>query len=499
MNHFKGFLVFILSLTAILVSAQKNQGYDIKFKINNFNGKSALLAYHFGDKQYILDTLEKNTSGYFQFKGDTTIRGGLYLFVLPPKNNYFEFIIDNKESQSFTLETDSADLINKMKVTTSKQNELFFGDIRFISEKRKLADDLQKKIKDAGTDSVQIKKHQASLKGIDNEVISAREKLVKENPGMLYSAILKATKDPEIPETPKDKDGKPVDSLFAYKYYKSHFWDNINFTDDRILLTPVFIGKINQYLDKVCSQANDSLIKETEWLISRTRGNKEMFKYMVVTTLNKYANDKIMGHDAVYVSIAENYYCSGLALAWTDSAQCTKICDRAIKLSPTILGRRAPEVRIMDENDKWVSLSDITSDYTVLYFWDYDCGHCKKVTPKLMQVANAYLDKGANVKFYTVEINGTRDEWKKKLKDYKMTREGVINTADPSRVTGFDKKYDLLSTPRIVILDKDKKIIAKYISSKQMDEILNHYIYGKNEPMVIFEEDTEPTDGGDKH
>ena len=496
MNYLKGILIFIFSLTTLLASAQKSAGYDIKFKINKFSGKKALIAYHFGDKQYILDTLKRQENGYFQMKADTTLRGGLYLFVLPPKNNYFEFIVDNKEGQNFTLETDTADLVLNMKVAGSKQNELFFGDIRFISEKRKIADDLQKKIKDAEGDSTKIKKAQASLKELDKEVIAAREKLTKENPTMLYTAMLKATKDPEIPDTPKDAAGKPLDSLFAYKYYKSHYWDNINFNDERILLTPIFIGRINQYLDKVCSQANDSLIKETEWLISRTRGNKEMFKYMVVTTLNKYANDKIMGHDAVYVSIAENYYCSGIALTWTDSAQCAKICDRAVKLSPTIIGRRAPEVRIMDENDKWVSLSDIDAEYTVLYFWDYDCGHCKKVTPKLMKVANAYLDKGANVKFYTVEINGTREEWKKKLVEYKLTRKGVINTADPSRLTGFDKKYDLLSTPRIVILDKDKKIIAKYISSKQMDEILNHYIYGKDEPMVIFDEDVEPTPDG---
>ncbi len=498
MNYLKGLCVLIFSLTAGFVFAQK--GHDMKFKIHNFKGKKALIAYHFADKQYIMDTLDINSAGYFEMKADTTMRGGLYLFVLPPKNNYFEFIVDNKDTQFFTLETDSADLINKMKVTGSKQNEIFFNDISFISEKRKIVDDLQKKIKESGTDSVKIKKYQAELKDIDKQVVTAREKIMKDNPKMLYTAMLKATKNPEIPDTPKDESGKPLDSLFAYKYYKSHFWDFIDFNDDRLLLTPILLGKINEYLDKVCSQANDSLVKETEWLISRTRGNKEILKFMVVTCLNKYASDKIMGHDAVYVSIGENYYCTGIARAWTDSAQCVKICDRVQKLMPTILERRAPELRIMDEYDKWVSLSEVEADYTILYFWDYDCGHCKKVTPRVVQVVNAYLQKGANIKLYTVQINGTREDWKKKLKDYNLTGKGIINTADPSRITGFDKKYDLLSTPRIVVLDKDKKIKAKYISSKQLDEILNYFLYGKNEPMVLFDEDApEHKDGEGKH
>lgn len=496
MKQVKLLLLSCLILSFLSVNAQKpatSKGHDIKFQVNKYAGNKALIAYHFGDKQYILDTLDRNANGVFEMKADTLLPGGIYLFVMPPKNIYFEFLVDSKDGQQFSLETDTLDFVKNMKVKGSAQNDLFFGDVRFISEKRKQADKLQEDIKIAGSDSVKIKKLQAELKALDKEVIAQRQKIVENNPNMLYSAMLKGTKEPEIPETPKKADGSPVDSAFAYKYYKGHYWDLISFGDDRLLRTPILQGKLNQYLDRVCSPNPDSLSKEALTLIKKSEngGSYEMFKYMVVTLLNKYANSKRMGDDAVYVAIAENYYCTNKALRWTDSAQVKKICDRALSLSSTIIGRPAPEVRIMDEYDKWQSLYDVKADYTVLYFWDYNCGHCKKITPQIAKIAEYYLSKKYNVKFYTVEINGTREEFKKKMAEYGLTREGVINTADPTRQTGFDKKYDILSTPRTFVLDKDKKIIAKYISPKQCDEILNHYINGKDEPLVIFEEEPE--------
>lgn len=493
------FVLLFLFLSTCFLYAQP-KGYRMEFKIDKYQGDKALIAYHFGDKQYIMDTLDRTPGGTFVMQADTVLRGGLYLFVLPPRNNYFEFLVDSKDNQRFTLETDTTNFVENMKVTGSKQNQVFFEDVKFISKKRQEADKLQADIKAAGSDSAKIKPIQAKLKDLDKEVVSKRNVIIQENPAFLYTAMLKSTKEPEIPEAPKGDNGKPLDSLFAYKYYKSHYWEQINFGDDRLLRTPILLGKLNQYLDKVCSPTPDSLVKETRWLIQQTEKGKsfEMYKFMVVTLLNKYANSKRMGDDAVYVEIAFDHYCTGKAYAWTDSAQVKKICDRAMRLAPTLVGKQAPEVRIMDDQERWQSLYDVKADYTVLYFWDYNCGHCKKVTPKIVKIAEHYLGKGANVKFYMVQTAGTREEWKKKAEEYgMMNKPGIINTSDPSRMTGFDQKYDILSTPRTFVLDKDKKIIAKYISARQCDEILNHYLYKIDQPSVIFEEEEEGHD--EKH
>lgn len=487
-------LFFLGALTSCFAQKQtmkENKGYDIKVKVNHYQGKTALLAYHFGDKQYIMDTLTRDDKGYFVAKADTLLPGGIYLFVLPPKNNYFEFLVDPKDNLSFTLETDTADLVKNMKVSGSRQNQIFYDDVRFIGQQRAKAEALNAEYKAAGSDSVKLKSIKNKLQEVDKAVMDARKKIITEFPQYLYASILKSTLEPEVPEAPILANGRK-DSLFSYNYYKGHYWDNIDFLDDRMLRTPLLQGKLFQFLDKVLVQNNDTLTKYAVGLSQKTRKNKEMFKFWVVTTLNHYANSKVMGQDAIYVAMVENFYMTGDAYAWSDSAQVKKIIERAISLSPTIVGRTAPELRIMDDQDKFISVSDIKEEYTVLFFWDYDCGHCKKTVPKLVKIADAYKDN--SVKFYTVETNGTRDIFKQKIKDMDLIRPNIINTADPQRLTGFDKKYDILSTPRIFVLDKDKKILAKYLSAKQLDEILNHFISKEDKPRVILEEDENHDD-----
>ncbi|MEO0469705.1 MAG: TlpA disulfide reductase family protein, partial [Bacteroidota bacterium] len=119
---------------------------------------------------------------------------------------------------------------------------------------------------------------------------------------------------------------------------------------------------------------------------------------------------------------------------------------------------------------KQTPIHSVPGEYVLLYFWDYNCGHCKKVTPRLAESFKQYKDKG--VTLVTVSINGDVDVWKEKLKDYDL--EGAINLQDHKRQSGFDRLYDIRSTPRLFILDKDRKILAKQISVETMEDLLNY-------------------------
>jgi hypothetical protein len=64
------------------------------------------------------------------------------------------------------------------------------------------------------------------------------------------------------------------DSTFAYRYYKAHFWDNIDFSDDRMLRTPIFHPKVKQYMEKLTAQGPDyvdSINASADYLISKAK------------------------------------------------------------------------------------------------------------------------------------------------------------------------------------------------------------------------------------
>jgi hypothetical protein len=81
------------------------------------------------------------------------------------------------------------------------------------------------------------------------------------------------------------------------------------------------------------------------------------------------------------------------------------------------------------------------------------------------------------------------EDWKKKVIEYGIA-DGV-NLQDHYRKSGFDKLYDLRSTPRLLLLDKDKKILAKYISVDQMENLLDHFINGAELKAPIPEEEED--------
>jgi thiol-disulfide isomerase/thioredoxin len=464
-----GWLGLLLSLSACDAQAQPQPpGHHIDVTVDGFTQPEAYLAYYYGDKQYLKDTATV-VDGVFTFQDTERLDGGIYLVVLPPENQYFEIIVD--QDQHFKLHTSTEDYVKNMKIEGSQENKIFYDDIHFLAEMREKAQAIQAEIKAADKGSDQEKALQADLQAINKQVLSQRAGLGEEYPDMLYPKVIAAMEEPEIPPAPTDDNGKALDSLWNYHYYRAHFFDNLDFGDERLLRTPVMNQKITQYLEKLTMRHPDSIAEAVDRIAALARADSNVFQYVVINLLNKYAKSKIMGFDGIYVHIVEKYYLTGDAW-WADAETIKKMEERALAISPTLVGRKAPNFRVQDVNGDYTMPQGVDAEYTVLYFWDYDCGHCKKTTPVLAKAIKLY--DGKSVKLFTVNINGDRDVWKKKLGDYGLADlPNAINTHDARRSSGFDGMYDVRSTPRIFLLDADKKIMAKQISVAQLQEIID--------------------------
>ena len=488
MNRFYAFCL-LLGFFLLPYLSKAQSGYQIQVHIEGFAQSEAYLAYYYGDKQYIKDTVSAS-GGTFTFSGAEALDGGIYLVVLPPDNQYFEIIVD--QDQHFSLTTSLTDLVQSMQVEGSSDNQIFYDDIRFLASKRKQAEGIRKMQELQAKDSPKAKDYTAQLATINEEVQSYRDALVQKHPNMLYSKVIQSLKEPQIPEAPKDATGQPLDSLFAYKYYKQHFFDQIDFGDSRLLRTPVMYNKADQYLEKLTYKMPDSLVVSIDRIVGLAKADDDVFQFFVVNLLNKYANSKIMGMDQVYVHMVEKYYMSGDAW-WTDSSTLAKMTERALAISPTLINRKAPNFYAPDGDNHNHYLHNVPGSYIVLYFWDIDCGHCKKVTPKLAKTFGQYKDH--DVTLFTVSINGTQEDWKKSLEKYQLLEhKQAVHTHDPYRKSGFDGLYDLRSTPRLFLLDENKTILAKQISVDQMEEILNREL-GLPAPV---RESSEEEETGDK-
>lgn len=467
-------LITLMMIISVSAFAQKD-GYELKFKMEGCPEGKAILAYYYGNKQYIKDSTRVDANGAFTFKGDENLDQGIYIAVMPPDNKYFEVIVD--DDQYFSMNSKHKSPVRNMKVTGSEENKRFYDYLGFLETQKdkskpltSKADELKKADSLGYQDLPEFKELQDKMGAIDDEVKEYKNKFIEDYPNSLLSKVFLASKDPEVPEAPVLENGK-VDSTFAYRYFKQHYWDNVDFSDDRIIRTPVFHNKLERFMTKTVYQIPDSVIKEATFLIEKTRKSKELFKYTVFWITSHFETSKQMGMDAVFVHMAKNYYMTGQAF-WADSTTVAKIGDRAKKLDYSLLGKTAPNLIMQDTSGAFQIMHAIQTDYTIAYFWDPTCGHCKKVTPKVKEFYDKFKDE-LDVEVYAVQTNAEEhEEWIKYIKENKLD---WINVEDPEQKTAYKYLYDIYSTPVIYLLDKDKKIIAKRLGAEDLEGFIRHH------------------------
>jgi len=449
-------------------------GYNIKVTIKPFRTGWLFLGYHFGKKQYLLDSSRINSQGQATFQGKEKLFGGVYLIVYPRKNGWFEILVDKQ--QNFSVVADSSDVLNKSQFVNSLDNQVFNQYQRFAQQKGIAVADLQKKLVTtrSSSDSAAIR---TQISGIGKEMQQYRENFIKNNPKSLLAALFKLMKDPEIPPASQQPGGK-YDSAYAYQYYKSHYWDGVSFSDDRLVRTPVLEPKLSKYFDNVLMQNPDTLVMEADKIILASSVNKETFKYYLSTLTDKYVNPTYMGQDKVFVHLFEKYYVTGQADYWMNDKYKKFIFDRGYSLMANVIGEKAANIELIDSSDKPLPLYSVKAPYTIVCFWDPTCSHCQEVVPKLDSIFESKW-KSRGVALYGVLVDGGKDQWLKYIREHNLKdwihvyQTQAMKDADyAANKAGFRQLYDVYQTPILYLLDNEKRIIAKKLSYSQLDDFL---------------------------
>ncbi len=447
-----------------------------------FAGDTLILGHYFRESLIIQDSAILDANGRGAFSGSKMLPSGLYLIYLPNKNR-FDLLID--KNQNFSVESDTSDMTRKTRITGDSDNILFYRYQTYVADQREKALGLQKRlITSSKEDSAAIK---IQLEEINKEVISYVTDLVDSNPGTFLSKFLISLKEVEVPDPPRDNNGIITDSAFQVRYFKSHYFEYFDLSDVRLLRTPFYEKKLMYYLDNLIIPAPDTVFKEVDHLILLSRADTFLFKYMLTTLFNYYANSKYLGMDAVYVYIAEKYYIP--EATWSEKKFIEDLNKRVVKIKPLLIGKTAPDiqlVRVADEHflvaaedtslkknpyvGDFFNLKNVSAKYVLLYFWEADCGHCKKSIPELHAMYERLKPKG--VKVISVHmLSGIPG--KEKWVDFVTTHNlyGWINAWNPYDFS-YREIYDINSSNILYLFDKDKKILAKHISPEQAEQII---------------------------
>lgn len=456
----------------VTTKAINTGGRNIPITLTPLKNCKVYLGSYLGTGRTLVDSAMLNDKSQGVFKGDKKLPGGIYFVVTPQLTIQFEVLMDNV--QQFSIKGDTS-LKDQAIITGSVDNDLFKNYTSYSVEKGQLIQQLSAAYK-AATNKADSTRLINALTKADKELQDHRMNIIQQHPNSLLAMLFNTMKRPETPAIPITN-GK-ADSTYPFRYVKDHFWDDVLFNDDRLLRTPFFEPKLDDYFKYYVSPEPDSIIEEVKYILLSARTGKEIYPYLLTKFTNKYMNPEFMGQDKVFVYLFENFYAKGDTTILNAASRKTVI-ERAYSLMANQLGKPAPVLNLTDTLGKATALYNIKADFTIVAFWDPNCGHCKDEMPRLDSFYHSKW-KNLNVAIYGVNIyENELPAWKKFIAEKKLVgwthayqTKAAKDAEERSGAPSYRQLYDIFKTPTLYLLDKEKRIVAKQLSLEQFDDLI---------------------------
>ena len=466
----KGLFFIILSL---FVSRSYAQQFSLTLIAPQYHEGVAYLTYYYGKNMNVEDSAIVSQNGVAVFQKENKVQPGVYSIVFPGKRFTFDFLIDTTQKITI-LARDTANLILATEVNNNPENDIFRDYQRFIAHKGPLLEKERAAFMASKT-RADSTLHQNNYKTINDSLVAYRETLMNKYPESMLSALLKSMKEPEVLHQ------RPInrqDTIDNYWYYKKHYWDGVAFNDARIIRTPFFVPKVERFFRQVENQDADSLIRAVDYYLLLSRTTPEMYKFLLNWFTDEYYQPKYMGQDKVFVHLFEKYHSKGVS-NWLSEKQLKMISDRAYMVMSNLVGVPASPLMMTDVSGKAAPLYTIDANFTVVAFWDPTCGHCQQELPRIDSIYKAKWKK-EGVRIYAVLTdNSVKPQWEKFITDHQLTEWTHVYESDAQEKKvkdgnepSYRQLYDVIQTPTIYLLDKEKRIIAKKLTIEQLDDVI---------------------------
>ena len=490
------FLKTIIVLLFLATVPVFSQDYEISVALNSRND-TVLMGYYFAksDRMYSSDTMIlKNGKGVF--RGGKQLAKGVYFLYSGGRK--LDFLIG--DNHKFGIAADTADFVNLTKFASSPDNEVFWQYQHLMVERGKQQQQLGELYRNATSDderndvrAKQINLNKESLENIDQ--------LIEDNSHLFVSRYIRSLIPTEarLPEPPRDEQGRITDSTYVYRWYRAHFFDNLNIYDPDMLRTQFYEQKLLDYLTKVIPQQADTVCVELDKILKKAQENDEIFKYILITVFNHFAGSKSLREgylvpENVKLHLAEKWY---IPYATWSSEEFIKQCKEDVAnnkmnrmdhpappiepllvLPPEHFKAAALDTAI--KNDIYVGRvindfrKELKSKFTILFFWDYSCGHCKTA---IQELQNAWEElKRDDYQIIAVQIVTTKEakaKWIDFINEHNMF--DWINAWSPyaySAENYYRETYNLAVVPKMYLLDENSIIVLKNIVPEQLKDII---------------------------
>ena len=421
------------------------------------------IGQHFRDEYKVLDSATA-AKGSAVFSGKKKMDKGVYVLMKDHKTKMFDFMID--DSRTFTVTFDEKYSNSCMKVVGSKANTLMYA---YMS-----------KIDWANEQSKLLKDNKTQMDALSKEMKDYIDNYQKQNAQYRFTQLVSMFGGVDVPDHIPAGSSDTNLREWQARYYRTHFWDNVDLADHSLIYTPQLFEKTNLYFFGVLYyQDADTITKYAESLLNRVANDSTMLRYFMDFALPKYEHStKNIGWDQVFVNLVEDYYLKGKC-PWATKAEVYNKRQTVEFLKQSLIGAMGQELIMADTNQSedpkdWISSHALPQKYVMLWFWDPDCNHCKKQTAELITLYDSMTRANNKVfEVYAVGYESDVEKWKGYVRKHKLP---FINVGGPNVNIDYQEAYNVHGAPTMILLNADRQIIMnKTLATKNVLPFIEQY------------------------
>ena len=445
----KNLIIALLVFVSLCSCAQND--FLFTGEIQNSPGEEVIVMSLYGDNVEILDTVATAGGQFLYSPGPAVSHGVLRLDA--GNRNYIDLIYDGNP---LDFVVDYNDPLLRMEIIESDENRLWY---RY----RQSRESFERRLAVLGNalsyypdnDPFYATMQDEYLTILEDQEIFMDEMAVM-NTKTMAGFLIRCDIMPVIPQ-----EFSPKDQL---AWVKEHFYDNIDFSDDRVLYSDILPKKIIEYLKLYANRnlAREMLeqeyMKSVDHIMSFVGGKNDEVEEMVI-------NHMINGFQQLEFQDVVTYIVNEYVLGNTcvDEERKATLEERIEGFDKMAIGKIIPDFSITTTKGETIT-QESNTPYRLIMFWASWCPHCLQDMPEIISNLNEVDQK--QIEVITVSVDEVKEEWEEAKKGHP---DWWKESCDLKGWNGdMANDFYIYATPTILLLDQSGKILSKPVNSGQL-------------------------------
>lgn len=408
-------------------------------------GSTIRLSKYIGDMQIDLDSIRYRGEAELNFAYDQRFTDGVYAIDINTLESFQFVLVDQEKLTAHIYESGSG---MAFKADGSKENDAFNIMLNLSEVYSKSMDTLSFAMSklsdfaprhDAVTDSLTGAYHNIAV--AYNHSLDLLVNLFPKS----YTAQVLIPLDRIPLRIQRPEWNKTFDNDAAFNHV--HYFDLIDFSDERIITNPFLTNKILEFLYSYTERSEQGVKATIDKLLGFPNLHPKVQSYIIDLLIDFFTEKEA----PEFIDHLNRNYLGSCDIPLSKEA--LEKIGKMTKFKPSDL---VPIIKLPSQTGHLISNSALTGQLNVLVFWSSTCPHCLREIPKLKTL---YDEMKGKLGVYAISLDTSSTDWIKAVNDAKLKWFNVNDAAGWK--SEYLSAYAVTSTPSFILLDDNLRWIGR--------------------------------------